>query len=41
VLPDDERSDLLEEVRGLLTADRYTRFWRTELHWTRLPASVT
>jgi ubiquinone/menaquinone biosynthesis C-methylase UbiE len=36
VLPDDERSDLLEEVRGLLDADRYTRFWRTELHLTRL-----
>lgn len=36
VLAEDERTKLLEEVRGLLDADSYTRFWRTELHWTRL-----
>jgi SAM-dependent methyltransferase len=36
VLPDDERTELLDEVRGLLGADTYTRFWRTELNWTRL-----
>lgn len=36
VLPEDERASLLDEVSGHLTADRYTRFWRTELYWTRL-----
>jgi ubiquinone/menaquinone biosynthesis C-methylase UbiE len=38
VLPEQERRDLLEEVRGLLDADRYTRFWRTERHVTTLRA---
>jgi ubiquinone/menaquinone biosynthesis C-methylase UbiE len=36
VLPDDERTDLLGEVRTLLGSDTYTRFWRTDLHWARL-----
>jgi ubiquinone/menaquinone biosynthesis C-methylase UbiE len=38
VLPNEERNELLEEARGLLDADTYTRFWRTELDWTRLAA---
>jgi len=38
VLPEGERSELLDEVRGRLDADSYTRFWRTELYWTRLAA---
>jgi ubiquinone/menaquinone biosynthesis C-methylase UbiE len=36
VLPDDERNELLDEVRALLDAETYTRFWRAELDWTRL-----
>jgi ubiquinone/menaquinone biosynthesis C-methylase UbiE len=36
VLPDRERTDLLGQVRGLLDAETYTRFWRTEVNWTRL-----
>jgi ubiquinone/menaquinone biosynthesis C-methylase UbiE len=36
VLPTEERADLLEEVRALLVADTYTRYWRTDVHWTRL-----
>jgi ubiquinone/menaquinone biosynthesis C-methylase UbiE len=36
VLHTEERADLLKEVRGLLDADAYTRFWRTDLYWTRL-----
>jgi ubiquinone/menaquinone biosynthesis C-methylase UbiE len=38
VLPERERRDLLEEVRHLLDADRYTRFWRTDRHVTTLRA---
>jgi ubiquinone/menaquinone biosynthesis C-methylase UbiE len=38
VLPDDERTALLDQVRGLLDAETYTRFWRTEVNWTRLAA---
>jgi ubiquinone/menaquinone biosynthesis C-methylase UbiE len=38
VLPDRERTDLLGQVRGLLDAESYTRFWRTEVNWTRLAA---
>jgi ubiquinone/menaquinone biosynthesis C-methylase UbiE len=38
VLPESERTELLDEVRGLLDAETYTRFWRTELYWTRLAA---
>ncbi|HSI97164.1 MAG TPA: class I SAM-dependent methyltransferase [Gaiellaceae bacterium] len=38
VLPEDERTGLLDEVRGRLDAESYTRFWRTEVHWTRLAA---
>jgi ubiquinone/menaquinone biosynthesis C-methylase UbiE len=38
VLPDDERNALLDEARALLEADTYTRFWRTEVDWTRLAA---
>lgn len=36
VLPKDERAELLADVRRVLDADRYTRFWRTELFVTRL-----
>jgi hypothetical protein len=36
VLPEDERESLLAEVRERLDANSYTRYWRTELHWTRL-----
>lgn len=36
VLPEDERASLLDEARGRLDAERYTRFWRTEVYWTRL-----
>ena len=36
VLPDDERGELLNEVRGLLDAHTYTRFWRADVYWTRL-----
>ena len=36
VLPDEERTALLEEVRRLLGADSYTRFWRADLYWTKL-----
>jgi ubiquinone/menaquinone biosynthesis C-methylase UbiE len=38
VLPELERRDLLEEVRHLLDADRYTRFWRTDRYVTTLGA---
>jgi ubiquinone/menaquinone biosynthesis C-methylase UbiE len=38
VLPDAERGELLNEVRGLLDADTYTRFWRADVYWTRLVA---
>jgi hypothetical protein len=38
VLPDEEREELLNEVRGLLEADAYTRFWRADVYWTRLAA---
>ncbi len=38
VLPEEDRTVLLEDVRGLLDADRYTRFWRAEVYWTRLAA---
>ena len=38
VLPDPERVELLNEVRGLLDADVYTRFWRADVYWTRLAA---
>jgi ubiquinone/menaquinone biosynthesis C-methylase UbiE len=38
VLPDEERRGLLNEVRGLLDADAYTRFWRAYIYWTRLAA---
>lgn len=36
VLPDHERGELLDEVRELLDAETYTRFWRTVVDWTRL-----
>ena len=36
VLPARERADLLADVSRTLEADSYTRFWRTEVHWTRL-----
>jgi ubiquinone/menaquinone biosynthesis C-methylase UbiE len=38
VLPDKKRRELLNEVRGLLDADAYTRFWRADVYWTRLAA---
>jgi len=38
VLPDEERGELLNEVRGLLETDAYTRFWRADVYWTRLAA---
>ena len=38
VLPEDERTTLLEDVRGVLEADTYTRFWRVDLYWTTLVA---
>jgi ubiquinone/menaquinone biosynthesis C-methylase UbiE len=38
VLPEPERRDLLEDVRHLLDADRYTRFWRTDRYVTTLGA---
>jgi ubiquinone/menaquinone biosynthesis C-methylase UbiE len=38
VLPDEKRRELLNEVRGLLDADAYTRFWRADVYWTRLAA---
>ena len=36
VLPDEERGELLSEVRELLDAESYTRFWRADVYWTRL-----
>jgi hypothetical protein len=38
VLPEDERTSLLEDVRRVLEADTYTRFWRADVYWTRLTA---
>jgi ubiquinone/menaquinone biosynthesis C-methylase UbiE len=38
VLPDEEREVLLNDVRALLDADAYTRFWRADVYWTRLVA---
>jgi ubiquinone/menaquinone biosynthesis C-methylase UbiE len=38
VLPEDDRTRLLEDVRRVLDADTYTRFWRADVHWTRLAA---
>ena len=37
-LPDTQRLPLLDEVRSLLTAERYQRAWETHLHWTQLVA---
>jgi hypothetical protein len=34
-LPDDERLSLLDQVRSLLTADRYRRLWTTHAYRTR------
>jgi ubiquinone/menaquinone biosynthesis C-methylase UbiE len=36
VLPPNERRDLLSEVEDVLVADRYTRFWRTDVYWAQL-----
>jgi ubiquinone/menaquinone biosynthesis C-methylase UbiE len=38
VLPDQERRELLNDVRRLLDAETYTRFWRADVYWTRLAA---
>jgi hypothetical protein len=38
MLPDEEREVLLNDVRALLDADAYTRFWRADVYWTRLLA---
>jgi SAM-dependent methyltransferase len=35
-LPASERADLQRMLEGLLYADSYTVFWRTEIFWTRL-----
>jgi SAM-dependent methyltransferase len=35
-LPDDQRLQLLDEVRSLLAAAEYQRMWETHLYWTRL-----
>ena len=35
-LPDEERLPLLDSVRSLLKADRYSRLWETHVHWARL-----
>jgi SAM-dependent methyltransferase len=35
-LPDEERSELEEQLRELLPEGRYRRSFRTEAHWTRL-----
>jgi ubiquinone/menaquinone biosynthesis C-methylase UbiE len=37
-LPEVERRALLEDVRRVLDADTYTRFWRTDVHVTTLRA---
>jgi hypothetical protein len=41
VLSETERASLLDEVRGRLDAEKYTRFWRTEVHWTRLAGGAS
>jgi SAM-dependent methyltransferase len=35
-LPDEERLELLEQLRSLLEADQYLRPWETHVCWTRL-----
>jgi SAM-dependent methyltransferase len=34
--PDEERVRLLNDVRALLTSERYVLPWETRVHWTRL-----
>jgi SAM-dependent methyltransferase len=35
-MPDDERLDLLDRIRALLTSGEYRRTWESRVFWTRL-----